>query len=86
MKKIPTLFERTYENHRVVGINDKVHPGMEWVLSGDGTATIKIDGSCCAIINGELYKRYDAKKGKNRLPGLSRVANQTPLLDIGRIG
>lgn len=64
MKKIPTLFERVYENHKVVGINDTVTDGMEWVLNGEGEATKKIDGSCCAIINGELYKRYDAKKGK----------------------
>lgn len=27
-------------------------------------ATEKLDGSCCAIINGEFYKRYDAKRGK----------------------
>lgn len=64
MRRIPTLFERVYENHRVVGITDKVTEGMEWVLEGEGIATVKIDGSCCAIINGELYKRYDAKKGK----------------------
>lgn len=50
MKKIPTLFERTYENHRVAGISNKVYPGMEWVLDGGGVATVKIDGSCCAII------------------------------------
>lgn len=37
---------------------------MEWVINGEGIATVKIDGSCCAIINGELYRRYDAKKGK----------------------
>lgn len=65
MKKIPTLFERTFENHKVSGITDKVTPGFEWVLRGEGVATVKVDGSCCAIINGELYKRYDAKKGKN---------------------
>ncbi len=64
MKKIPTLFEREYENHRVVGIKPNVTEGMEWVLDGEGIATVKIDGSCCAIINGEFYKRYDAKKGK----------------------
>lgn len=62
MKKIPTLFERVYENHKVVGITEKVTPGMEWVFLGDGVATVKIDGSCCAIINGEFYKRYDCKK------------------------
>lgn len=64
MEKIPTLFERTFENHRVVGIADHVIAGMEWVVRGEGIATIKWDGACCAIINGELYKRYDAKKGK----------------------
>lgn len=65
MKKIPTLFERIYDtNGKVIGITDNVKPGYEWVLSGDGVATVKIDGSCCAIINGVFYKRYDAKKGK----------------------
>lgn len=64
MKKIPTLFERLFVNHRVVDILRNVTPGMEWVLRGDGIATEKLDGSCCAIINGLLYKRYDAKKGK----------------------
>lgn len=64
MKKIPTLFERVFENHRIVGISDKVTPGMEWVLNGEGIATVKVDGACCAIIDGVFYKRYDAKKGK----------------------
>lgn len=64
MKKIPTLFERAYDNHKVIECLPNVIKGMEWVLDGDGIATVKIDGSCCAIINGELYKRYDAKKGK----------------------
>lgn len=64
MKKIPTLFERVFENRKIVGITDKVTFGFEWVLAGEGEATVKIDGSCCAIIGGELYKRYDAKKGR----------------------
>lgn len=64
MKKIPTLFDRLYYGHKIVGITDSVHEGMDWVLNGEGVATVKIDGSCCAIINGVLYKRYDAKKGK----------------------
>lgn len=69
MKKIPTLFERQYEDHKVVGITDKVTEGMEWVLEGEGRATIKWDGSACAIIDGALYKRYDAKKGKKAPKG-----------------
>ena len=64
MKKIPTLFERVYENHKVVGITKTVTPGCEWVLDGYGTATVKYDGACCAVIGGTLYKRYDAKAGK----------------------
>ena len=64
MKKIPTLFQREYLNHEVVKVLDIVTEGCEWVLAGEGTATLKHDGSCCCIINGELYKRYDAKNGK----------------------
>ena len=63
MKKIPTLFERIYENHKIVGITDKITPGCEEAFL-KGEATVKFDGSCCSIINGEFYKRYDCKKGK----------------------
>ena len=64
MKKIPTLFTRVFKNHRIVAITDEITPGCEEAfLHGD--ATIKIDGACCAIIDGVFYKRYDAKKGKN---------------------
>lgn len=64
MKKIPTLFEREFADHKVVSIKPIVTPGFEWVLQGEGTATIKYDGACCAIFDGVFYKRYDAKKGK----------------------
>lgn len=79
MKKIPTLFERVFGNHRVVDITDKVHIGMEWVLDGEGIATIKIDGSCCAIINGEFYKRYDAKNGKKPPTGAIPCCDPDPI-------
>ena len=65
MKKIPTLFKRVYENHRIKEITPNITPGMEWVLEGKGVATEKIDGSCCAIIDGKFYVRYDAKKGRS---------------------
>lgn len=64
MKKIPTLFVREFENHKVVKVLPDVMPGMECVIEGKGIATVKIDGSCCAIIGGKLYKRFDAKKGR----------------------
>lgn len=79
MKKIPTLFERVYENNRVVDVTDKVTPGMEWVLENKGQATIKWDGSCCAIINGELYRRYDAKKGKKPPKGAIPCCDPDPV-------
>ena len=64
MKKIPTLFIRNYLDDHSFILTDKVTPGFEWVLYGDGVATVKMDGSCTAIIGGIYYKRYDAKKGK----------------------
>lgn len=63
MKKIPTLFERIYANHEVIGIYDNITNGCEKAFL-NGTATVKYDGSCCAIIDGFLYKRFDAKKGR----------------------
>lgn len=62
MKKIPSLFKRDYEGTRLV--YDEVVPGAEWVLSGEGVATRKIDGTSCLLRDGVLYKRYDAKAGK----------------------
>ena len=79
MKKIPTLFERIFEGHKIVGITEKVYPGMEWVLEGKGVATVKWDGSCCAIIDGELYKRYDAKNGKKPPEGAIPCCDPDPI-------
>ena len=62
MKKIPTMFKRVYENHKIIEcLSEFTQPEFEEVLK-HGIATVKYDGSCCAIINGELYKRYDCKK------------------------
>ena len=63
MKKIPTLFRRVFGENKVIDILPEITEGCEKAfLHGD--ATVKFDGSCCAIINGELYRRYDAKNGK----------------------
>lgn len=66
MKKIPTLYKRVFDEvtHDKKDLLNELTPGLEWVIKGEGTATVKIDGTCCAIINGKYYKRYDAKKGK----------------------
>lgn len=65
MKKIPTLFVREFNtNGNKVSIlneftNDKCKEALLY-----GAPTIKFDGSCCTVINGKFYKRYDAKRGK----------------------
>lgn len=79
MKKIPTLFEREFSNHEPVSIKNVVFPGMEWVLQGEGIATEKIDGSCCAIIDGKLYRRYDAKRGKKPPVGAIACCDPDPV-------
>ena len=78
MKKIPTLFERIYENHKIVGITDKITPGCEEAFL-KGEATVKFDGSCCAVINGEFYKRYDCKKGKIPPKGAISCCDPDPI-------
>lgn len=58
MKKIPTLFERDWNGDRS-RVLDKVNPGCEWVLAGEGAATRKLDGTCCMIEAGKFYKRQE---------------------------
>ena len=65
MRKIPTVFERQYdEKGRIIRLLETPRKGCEWVLAGEGEATEKVDGSCCAIIGGKFYKRFDAKEGR----------------------
>lgn len=78
MKKIPTLFERVYENHKIVDIKDIITPGCEEAFK-NGAATIKFDGSCCAIRNGIFYKRFDAKKGRKIPEGAIPCCNPDPV-------
>lgn len=77
MQKIISLFERDYEGTRLV--YDEVVPGAEWVLNGEGKPTIKIDGTCCLVANGTLYRRYDAKKGKKPPDGFISAQEPDPL-------
>jgi hypothetical protein len=63
MKKIPTLFERDWSR-----VTPEVHPGCEWVLAGEGVATRKLDGTCCMVRGGSLYKRREVRKGEKPPP------------------
>ncbi len=79
MKKLSTLFKKDPTDlGRVI---NEVNPENEWVFT-DGIPTRKFDGTSCAIIKGELYKRYDAKKnrktGKYKLIPLGAIPCQEP--------
>jgi len=66
MKKISTLYKKDSNNlGRVI---NEINFENQWVLDGFGIPTRKFDGSSCAIINGELYKRFDLKKGRTLPP------------------
>lgn len=77
MKKIISLFARNYEGDRLV--RNEVVPGAEWVLSGEGMATEKLDGTCCMVKDGKLYKRYDVKKGRKEPVGFIPAQDPDPV-------
>lgn len=79
MKKIISLFQRNYEGDRLV--RDEIVPGAEWVIQGEGIATRKYDGTCCMILNNEIYARYDAKLG--RIPPEGFIQAQSPDIITG---
>ena len=61
MKKISTLYKK--DPNDLGRVINEVNPENAWVFES-GIPTRKYDGTSCAIINGKLYKRYDAKKDK----------------------
>lgn len=72
MKKMPCLFERDFTDKRNPILLERVTPGCEWVIAGEGVATRKWDGTAAAVIDGVLHKRYDAKRhpttGEYKMP------------------
>jgi hypothetical protein len=71
MKKMQTLFEREFikKGKRTINIitHDEISEGCEWVANEPIKAYRKIDGTCCLVEGGKIYKRYDFKKGR-KLP------------------
>ena len=77
MKKIISLYQRNYDGDRLV--RDEIVPGAEWVIAGEGVATRKMDGTCCLVLGGNLYKRYDAKNGKTPPEGFMPAQEPDPV-------
>ncbi len=80
MKKIPTLFKREFENHKVVKVLPEVTLGLEWVFDDpECYATLKVDGACTAFIDGKFYKRFDAKPGRGVPEGAIPCCEADPI-------
>lgn len=62
MKKISTLFAKNPND--LARVTDKINIENKWVIEGKAIATRKFDGTSAAIIGGEIFKRFDAKKGR----------------------
>ena len=77
MKKIPTVFIRDWAG--TLGpparyVLDEPHPDCGWVFAGEGFPTRKIDGTCCLVEGGKLFKRHEVKPGKLSPPDFRLVA------------
>lgn len=80
MKKIPNLFERDWNGNksRVLPVLHK-DADVEWVLRGEGVPTVKWDGSAVMVRAGELFVRYDAKRGKTPPAGFEPCQEKDPV-------
>lgn len=70
MKKTPTLFDRDWsgDKSRVVNVPN---PECRWVFDGEGWPTRKIDGTCCLVKDGALYKRRELRAGEAEPAGFT---------------
>lgn len=62
MKKISTLYKK--DPNDLSRVINEVDEKNKWVFK-EGIPTRKFDGTSCAIIGGEIYKRYDVKQGRS---------------------
>jgi len=76
MKKMSTLYKKDINDLSKV-INE-VNEENSWVFEF-GIPTRKFDGTAMAIINMELYKRYDCKKGKTPPEGAIPCDDPDPI-------
>ena len=81
MKKISTLYKKDLNDlSRVI---NEIAPENKWVIDGEGLPTRKFHGTASAIIDGELYKRYDSKLKTGKV--LKKMNYYIDLLQIGTV-
>lgn len=73
MKKISTIFVINREDNLAT---KEVLKGNEWVLDGEGKATVKFDGSSCLIKDGILFRRWNRKLTKKAMRNKSFAAKK----------
>lgn len=78
MQKIPSLFVRDWNGDRS-RVTREVNPECQWVIDGEGRPTRKWDGTAVRVEDGRLWKRYDAKKGKQPPPGFEPAQEPDPV-------
>ncbi len=66
MRKIPTLFRRDPDD--MSRVLPEVHPDCQWVIDGEGVATLKYDGTCVMFDGERWWARREVKAGKNPPP------------------
>lgn len=76
MKKTPIVFLMDYDREQ---ITDRVRPGCEWVVNGEGVATVKFDGQAARWHEGKLWKRYDRKLSKQAQSRYNRGQDLGPI-------
>lgn len=67
VKRILTILRIIYIFIRQICRDNQVEEGCQWIIEGEGYATEKLDGTCCMIKDGKIYRRYDYKNGR-KLP------------------
>lgn len=72
MRKLTHLFARVGGQYI-----PEVEPGNEWALIRPTRVTVKWDGTCCAVFNGQLFARRQVKTSKLR--AREQRFNSTPL-------
>lgn len=62
MVKISTLYKK--DPNDLSRVINELNPENKWVIDGEGIPTRKFDGIATAIIDGEIYIRYNVKIGE----------------------
>ena len=78
MRKIPTLYQRDPAT-KLKYMMDEVHPDCDWVIAGEGRATMKWDGTAVMVDEtGDLWKRREVKAGATEPAQFLQIGEADP--------